>query len=84
MKTEPEILVIHETVAKSRLRDLGTFVWVSAIIGLGVVLDSSAMQWFGAIVAFIILLNRARGAVRRVDVAGARKLLDEIEQGPAA
>lgn len=83
MKTETELLVIHETVMKSWLRDLGTFVWVSAIIGLGVVLDSGAMQWFGAVVAFLIMLNRARGAAKRVDVAGARKLLDEIEQGSA-
>lgn len=79
MKTKTEFVMIHETTLKSWLRDVGTFGWTAAIIGLGWLLDSDAMQWFGAVVAFIILIGRAKGSAHRVDVAGARKLLDEIE-----
>jgi hypothetical protein len=78
------ILVIHETSLKATLRDASTFITTAAIIGLGWALDSSAMQWLGAVVAFLIMLNRARGVATRTDVAGARRLLDDIERKGAA
>lgn len=79
MKTKTEFVVIHETTLQSWGRDASTFVLFAALIGLGVLLDSSAMQWMGAIVGFIAVCARTRPNVHRVDANGARRLLDKIE-----
>lgn len=74
-------IIIHETVWKSYARDAGTFVMITAMIGLGVALDSSAMQWVGATFGFIAVLSRGMGALNvcRMTIPEARKKLDEIE-----
>jgi hypothetical protein len=48
---------------------------------MGVILQSSAMQWFGAVVGFIVICNRAGEAFKknRMTIDQARKRLDEIE-----
>lgn len=81
MSKSPEVVIIHETVAKSWLRDLSTFTLFAALIGLGVLLDSGAMQWMGAIIAFITIVARASGTHRRSrkTIAQARQFLDELE-----
>lgn len=81
MSKSPEVVIIHETIAKSWLRDLSTFTLLAALIGLGVLLDSAAMQWIGAIIGFITIVARAVGAHKssRKTIAQARQFLDELE-----
>ena len=79
--SEETTIIIHETVWQSYARDAGSFVTIAALIGLGVFLESSAMQWVGAIVAMLALTARAieQRNVCRMTIPEARKKLDEIE-----
>jgi uncharacterized protein (AIM24 family) len=85
MTTTPDVIIIHETFVKSWLRDLSTFTLFVALIGLGIVLDSGAMQWMGAIIAFLTIMAKASGVQKknRRTIAEARKFLDDIEAGRA-
>jgi hypothetical protein len=54
------------------------------LIGLGVFVDSAAMQWAGFVVAFLALVGMAATAEKRnkgLTIAEARKRLDELEAG---
>ena len=50
-----KIIVIREPVVLSILRDCVTFALFVALIGIGVWLDSAAMQWVGAIIGFMVI-----------------------------
>lgn len=82
-KTKTEIMLVHETVLQSWARDASTFALIIAIMSIGIFAGSSAMQWLGAIVAFITMTVRASGRVPRLSISEARKRLDEIERGAA-
>lgn len=79
-KNDP-VIIIHETVAKSWMRDASTFALFGGLIGVGILLDSSAMQWMGAIIAFITIIEKSTGlhAKNRMTIDQARKRLDELE-----
>jgi hypothetical protein len=81
MEKKPEVILLYETVAQSWARDASTFALLLCLIGMGVILQSSAMQWFGAVVGFIVICNRAGEAFKknRMTIDQARKRLDEIE-----
>lgn len=77
--SKTEIIVIHESIAQSWARDLSTLALFSGMIGIGIALDSSAMQWVGAIIAFGAMWARVSGASRKMSTAEARNRLDEID-----
>lgn len=81
MSDKPEIILVHETVAQAWGRDASSVVGFVTIIGIGVYLESSAMQWVGAILGFITIVGRAIsfGNSNKMSVSQARKRLDEIE-----
>lgn len=54
-----KIMIFRETTAGSVVSDLFTLFTVAAVIGMGVWLDSSAMQWVGFIMVFVILFSRS-------------------------
>ncbi|RVO41330.1 hypothetical protein CN093_08680 [Sinorhizobium meliloti] len=80
---EVPVVIIHETIVKSWLRDISTFALFAALIGVGWLLDSGAMQWMGAIIAFITILTRANGLHKknRKSISEARQFLDDLEAG---
>lgn len=59
MTDAPTVIVIHESAAKSLFRDAGTFCLVVGIIGVGVLLNSPAMQWCGFLMLVVIAFARA-------------------------
>lgn len=63
---ETHVIVLHETVLQSWARDAGSFAIIVGTIGVGVALDSSAMQWVGAVCAFLALIGRASGKTKRL------------------
>lgn len=81
MSKELPVVIIHETILKSWLRDLSTFALFAALIGLGLLLNSSAMQWMGAIIAFLTIFGKASGLHKknRKTIAEARQFLDELD-----
>ncbi len=79
MKPSQEFFIIHQTVMESWLRDASTFALFVALIGTGVLLNSVALQWVGAIVGFVTVLCRGAGFAHRLTITDARKELDRIE-----
>jgi hypothetical protein len=77
VKPKTEIIILHETVLQSWLIDASTFVMFLALISIGVFLDSSAMQWIGAIIGFFTIVGRA--SRKRLSFDEARKRIDELE-----
>lgn len=60
-------------------RDLSTFCIFLALIGIGIALQSTAMQWAGAIIGFLVIFSKASGAVKKMTIQEARAYLDELE-----
>lgn len=83
MAEKTTVIIIHETILQSWGRDLGAFALFLSLIGLGWLIDSSAMQWVGAIIAFIALFQRASGKVQKLSIADAREKLDALEREAA-
>lgn len=83
-KQKVRVIVLHETPFRSWARDASTFALFVALILVGVALDSEAMQWAGAIIAFLAVLSRARGKAVHMSIPEARAFIDEIEaEGPS-
>ena len=59
MKRHIFIICEGETPKKSWLRDASTFALFFALIGVGLVFDSSAMQWAGFFVAIVLTIGKA-------------------------
>jgi hypothetical protein len=79
--SDRHIMIIHETVAQSWMRDASSVAGFVALIGIGVWLDSGAMQWTGAILGFLVIAGRMQRVWKdnRYTIEQARKRLDEIE-----
>ena len=76
MKTKIEIIFLHETVWQSWGRDAGTLALMVAAIGLGVYLQSTAMQWVGAIILLIwLFLLSASSNAKKMSVKEAQAYL---------
>lgn len=78
------VILVHETILQSFARDAGTFATIAGLVVIGVFLDSTALQWIGAIMGFCAVIARSSGTVQRsrMTVAQARIKLDEIEARP--
>lgn len=83
--SKPEVILIKETLIVSLARDAGTLAMIVSMIGIGVFLESAAMQWVGAIMAFVTIATLDSGTRKRctMSVSEARRRLDEIERGDA-
>lgn len=79
-KQTEHVIVLCETTLQSWCRDLSTFALFAGLIGLGVYLESSAMQWVGAIIAFTVTIAKSTGLHKRSrkTVAEARAFIDEL------
>jgi hypothetical protein len=80
---EREVVIIRENVLESIIKDATTFASLSALIGLGWLIDSTAMQWLGALMGILAVGARASGytAKHTYTIAQARARLDELGQG---
>lgn len=52
-----EIIVFHESVRESWKKDFGTFVMVCGVFGVARLIDSSALEWVGGIIAAISIVG---------------------------
>ena len=78
-KKEHTIRIATETALQSWARDASSFALFTALIGVGVYLDSSAMQWAGFMCAVIILANQGMKLVPKLTITEAREYLDKLE-----
>ena len=77
-KPKTEFIFLTESVAKSWARDASTFALFCGLIGIGIALNSSAMQWTGAIVGFITIISRASGKTKRMTREQAIKYVEGL------
>lgn len=79
----PTILIIKEGWAQSWLRDASTFTLFLALIGIGILLQSTALQWVGALIGFFHIAGNARRMLKRdsLTIPEARAKLDALETG---
>lgn len=80
MSGRAKVIIIRETAWKSWLSDASTFGLFCALIGVGWLLDSSAMQWAGAIVAFLSIIGRSLRDYPKLTISEARIELDRLEK----
>lgn len=78
-KTKAQVIILHESVAQSWARDASSFVMAMGMMGVGVWLGSSAMQWIGGLLWLLALATKASSMAKRMTVAEARQRLDEID-----
>lgn len=80
-RTKPTIILLRETWWQSLVKDAGSFAMVAGLAVVGVLLDSTALQWIGAIMGFIWVMARGSEAVRKAKctIPEARAKLDELE-----
>lgn len=76
-EAKPQVIILHETVLQSWLRDASTFALFLALIGIGILLQSVALQWVGAIIGMLCLATVKIS--KRLSFDGARKYIDEME-----
>jgi hypothetical protein len=81
MSDKTKIMLIHESVVMSWLRDASTFALFFALIGIGWFIGSSVLEVVGAIVAFITIASTPLKEKSKFTVAEARAELDKIEAG---
>lgn len=79
MSEKPPIVVIRQSVREAVISDISTVVSLVAVIGIGVLLDSAAMQWIGAILGMLSVVSRASKVARRMSIAEARAFIDKLE-----
>lgn len=77
--TENTIIILKEPLMDSIAADLVTLATFSAMIGLGVYLQSTAMQWTGAVVFFMGTIGMEAHRREHLTIAQARAKLDQIE-----
>jgi|GEM_PF-6838397 len=78
---EKQILLVHESLAQSIMKDLISGVTLLSMVGIGVWIDSGAMQWVAGIIWLLAMVGKstayAKNSVFSFD--DARKRLDEWE-----
>lgn len=78
-KPTREIIIVSESVLASWMRDAGSIGALFGLMGAGVYLESSAMQWFGGFIGVFWLIAKQGSKKMTYDIPGARKRLDELE-----
>lgn len=78
--TDKTIIMIRERFTESLAKDAASAVMVIGIIGIGWTLGSSAMQWFGFILASVVLVGHGMDAMkkRKYTLDEARELIDAM------
>ena len=73
------IKVTTETCLEAWVSDLSSFVLAVALIGLGVYLESNAMQWVGAIIFFLVCSAKGSGKIKRFKPDEAIKFIEGLK-----
>lgn len=60
MERHPErIILVRENFMESVKRDLFSFTVVVAMVGVGRLIDSDALEWIGGILALLVIFGKA-------------------------
>lgn len=73
-------IAIYDNRGSVLLDNLSTFAVFVSIIGIGIFLNSSAMQWIGAICCFLIIMAKSERLTKNFTVAEAKAYLEMLEK----
>lgn len=76
-KEKKVFIILTESRLDSWIRDASTFAMFVGLIGIGVYLESAALQWVGAACGFISIIARASGVGKKMSREEAIKFLHE-------
>ena len=79
-----KIVILRETLLQSIIIDIFTLLTTVGMVGIGVWLESTALQWVGAIMSMIAAFGMVQAIVSnsyKYTINDARKKLDEMERG---
>lgn len=78
---EEMVVIVDNRLWQSLGRDIATLGTFVSMIGLGVFLQSSAMQWVGGLIWFLWVIGRAAIVEKkaRMTIPQARAFLDKLE-----
>ncbi len=80
MNKQYVVKVVSEKWWQSILSDVSTFALALGLIGVGVWLQSNAMQWLGVIIFFVTTSVKASNLVKKFDTKKAAKdYIDTLE-----
>lgn len=78
--TQPvKIILLHETVLQSIVKDFFTFLTTFVLIGLGVVIGSTVMQVFGAIAAVFLMFSKVMRSIKDFPILTPQKAADYLK-----
>lgn len=84
MTNKNHILIIYETRKDSIISDLFTFGSLTAVVGIGVLLNSTALQWIAGLAWVAIMLaagaRKINNFKRCYTIAEARAVLDRLDK----
>jgi hypothetical protein len=75
-----QIIVITESTFQGWARDASTLALFVSLIGIGIALDSSALQWVGAFVGFTAIIARAAGKAKKLTKEQAISFIQGLDQ----
>lgn len=78
-KPERHFIVIRESIAESIIIDGTTFLMFAAMIGLGVYLESEAMQWIGGMFFIFGMAARLSGGPKKMTKQQALDYINKLE-----
>ncbi|WP_298981501.1 hypothetical protein [uncultured Roseibium sp.] len=86
MTQKHEIIIIDGRLAPSVMKSLTTFGLLTAMMGIGIIMDSSAFQWVAGVVGLIWLIAKASINAKnsQMTLDQARAFLDEIDRRSAS
>lgn len=81
MTRKTQVIIIRETIWESMISDGFTFLMVLALVGVGIMVNSIALQFIGVIIALFLGLTMFMSQDDKMTIEQARAKLDEIERG---
>lgn len=75
-----KFILLHETVFQAIVKDFVTFLTTFILIGLGVLIGSTVMQVFGAIVAVLLVLSKAIRAMKGFPILTPQQAADKLKK----
>ncbi|MBL4757416.1 MAG: hypothetical protein JKY32_07210 [Rhizobiales bacterium] len=78
MKPKHTIIFLRETITECFIRDASTLLTVLAMIGIGVYVESDAMQWLGAVFAFIAIMSKSKSVALHYNLEEAAQKIKEM------
>lgn len=80
MSGKRQVIIIHETIKEAVVHGGASLITGIALVGMGKWVESSAMEWLGAVLTILTVVARSLSINRIFTIEDARAELDRIER----